>query len=327
MSENTCHRKDLAKQQFKTAVWLFLKGKDLSSVITLASAASNILSQIVRNAGKETFVDYACRVHDALYGITPKRLSYKHLIDNMLGVNVHKHMSPSCPKTCTLDLYNCAINMLIMAMGDYVTLYGKKDGFIKAFLKWTWEHQDATEIIKQYNNMPAKLKKTGKKYRKIDLGNAKKKVANKAKKTEKKRYRRFKLAEKQLESAIMLFLTNSDRQSAITLAGAADVIFCELVNREGKSNFTDDLSEKHKGKWSREEIGRAINNTLNINTLKHFDKGDGEFINIDIDECAIATILKSLANYNKMGGKNKVLVNGFIEWVRENLSGKYGFNK
>jgi hypothetical protein len=52
-------------------------------------------------------------------------------------------------------------------------------------------------------------------------------------------YKRFDLAANQLETAIMLFLTGGDKFSAITLAGAADVIFSELVNREEKDNFTD----------------------------------------------------------------------------------------
>jgi len=71
--ERKYHRSEFAKQQLRTAVLLFLNDKDLSSVITLSAAASNILSQFVRNSGKESFVDYACRVYDAFNKITPKR--------------------------------------------------------------------------------------------------------------------------------------------------------------------------------------------------------------------------------------------------------------
>jgi hypothetical protein len=52
----------------------------------------------------------------------------------MLGVNVHKHMSPSCHKTCTLDLYKCAVNSITMAIGDYVSLYGQEEDFVRAYL-------------------------------------------------------------------------------------------------------------------------------------------------------------------------------------------------
>lgn len=156
------HKSDLAKQQLKTAVKLLLKEKDLSSVVTLSAAADGILSQLVRNSGKEPFIDYACRVHEAHKGSTPKRLSYKHHIDNMLGVNVHKHMSPDCFTTCALDLSKCAIDSLTMAITDYVTLYGQDDDFVKSYLKWRWLREDGEKIIETYNNMPTKLKKNKK---------------------------------------------------------------------------------------------------------------------------------------------------------------------
>lgn len=127
------------------------------------------------------------------------------------------------------------------------------------------------------------------------------------------------MAVNQLETAIVLFLTNIDKLSAITLAGAADVIFCELVNREGKQNFTDLLRDKENGKRNREEIGTEINDLLCINALKHFDKDDEECIVIDVNECAVAAILKALANYNMLDGKNDTLINVFRFWVRTNL--------
>lgn len=158
--EKKYHRSELAKQQLSTAVRLFLNEKDLSSVITLSAAASNILNQLVRNASKEPFIDYACRVHDAFLGSTPKRSNYKNYIDNMLGINVHKHMSSTCPKTCTLDLHACAVNSLTIAIADYVTLYGQQEDFVIAYLKWAWMREDGFKIIEAYKNMPDKLKKS-----------------------------------------------------------------------------------------------------------------------------------------------------------------------
>lgn len=54
--EKKYHKTEIAAQQLETAVKLFLNGKDLSSVITLASAAGSILSQLARNAGEEPFI-------------------------------------------------------------------------------------------------------------------------------------------------------------------------------------------------------------------------------------------------------------------------------
>lgn len=321
-SEKKYHRNDLAKHQLRTAVLLFLNDKDLSSVITLSAAASNILSQIVRNAGKESFIDHACRVHDAFKGSTPKRSSYKNYIDNMLGINVHKHMSPSCPKTCTLDLYKCAVDSLTIAIADYATLHGQNDDFVKAYLQWSWMHADGNKIIEAYNNMPDKLKKTTRKPTKIEMEKARKKIVLKQKKTRMMTYQRFQLAANQLETAIMLFLTNADKLSAITLAGAADVIFCELVNRDGKKNFTDLLCEKEKEQRKRAEVGEEINNLLRINALKHFDKDDPEHVELDVDECSVASILKALANYNMLDGKNDKLIMAFRYWVKVNLDPK-----
>jgi len=231
-------------------------------------------------------------------------------------------MSPSCAKTCTLDLHQCAVYSLTMAIADYVSLYGQGDDFIKAFLTWSWMTEDAVKIIELYNNMPEKLKKKGDHPSKIDLKKSKKKTVIKRKKTEEKIYQRFQLAANQLETAIMLFLTNTDKLSAITLTVAADVVFCELVNREGKKNFTDLLCEQEGGKISRKEVGRGVNDLLRINALKHFDNGDDEYIDLDIDECGVATILKALANYNMLEGKNDKLILAFRCWVKMNLDPK-----
>lgn len=166
--------------------------------------------------------------------------------------------------------------------------------------------------------MPDKLKKTTRKPSKIELEKAKKKAVLKKMMT----HQRFQLAANQLETAIMLFLTNIDKLSAIILAGAADVIFCELVNRDGMKNFTDLLREKEKEQREREEVGKEINNLLRINALKHFDKGDPEHVELDVDECSVASILKALANYNMLDGKNDKLIMAFRYWVKVNLDPK-----
>lgn len=119
----------------------------------------------------------------------------------------------------------------------------------------------------------------------------------------------------------MLCCTNLDRLSAITLASAADAILCELVTRSGKENFTDILS-KEQGGNNGSEIGNEINNLININALKHFDKENDELIDLDVDECSVAAILKALVNYNMLDGKNEQLIIGFRAWAKINLDPK-----
>jgi hypothetical protein len=136
-------------------------------------------------------------------------------------------------------------------------------------------------------------------------------------------YTRFELAHNQLAAAIALYITNRDRLSAITLAGAADVILSQLVLRSGAPNFTDRMLEKEveagRTAITREIFGREINDMLFINQLKHFDDDAQEIIELDVDECALAAILKALANYVHMPEYKRDLVLAFNVWVKQNL--------
>lgn len=136
-------------------------------------------------------------------------------------------------------------------------------------------------------------------------------------------YTRFQLAHSQLEAAVGLYVTNRDRLSAITLAGAADVLLSQLVLRTGKPNFTDLLAEKDVASGgssvAREVIGEQVNNTLFINQLKHFDDDAEEIVELDVDECALAAISKALANYVDLPEHDRSLVLAFKVWTRNNL--------
>lgn len=135
---------------------------------------------------------------------------------------------------------------------------------------------------------------------------------------------RFSLAETQLKTAIMLFITNGDRLSVITLAGAADVILCELVKRKGKPTFTETLkkSDNEAVDVSLQHYGRDVNNLFSINKLKHFDEGDSEFITLDEEESALGAILKAIPNYIELAGREAYLVSVFLNWIRQNLDPK-----
>jgi len=141
-----------------------------------------------------------------------------------------------------------------------------------------------------------------------------------------KKYERLELAESQLETAIGLFVSSRDKLSAITLAGAADVILCRLVINSGKENFTmhsmqQEITES-ESKNSIESHGREINDTLFINHLKHMDEDEDGYIDINLDECALGAILKALANFVIISGREKDFVKAFLYWVRINLDPK-----
>ena len=139
-------------------------------------------------------------------------------------------------------------------------------------------------------------------------------------------YRRLELAEKQLETAIGLYVSGGDKFSVITLAGAADVILCRLVLNAGQENFTDFMirqsSDDCLSNETRASHGRQINDTLYINDLKHMDVGEDGYIVMDVDGCALGAILKALANYVTIAGREKDFVKAFLAWVRLNLDPK-----
>lgn len=107
------------------------------------------------------------------------------------------------------------------------------------------------------------------------------------------------------------------------MAGAADVILTSLVSGSGEENFTEYSMKEHDAPpaSSREEFWQAMNDTLHINDMKHMDKEDDGFIELDPHECALGAILKALANYRILVGQDD-LVRGFLAWLKVNLDPK-----
>ncbi|OGW05965.1 MAG: hypothetical protein A2889_09510 [Nitrospinae bacterium RIFCSPLOWO2_01_FULL_39_10] len=134
---------------------------------------------------------------------------------------------------------------------------------------------------------------------------------------------KFNIAANQLESAIGLFVSDRDKFSAITLAGAADTIFNQLLLNQGKENFTDHSRKKEAEKTgillTRGEHGKEINDVLRINALKHMDNNDDDYVEMDLDECALAAILKAVANYIDLAGREVDFIKAFLYWVKLNV--------
>jgi len=152
------HKHDVAKAQLQTAVSMFLEGRDRSSVVTLAGAASGILDALVRCSGKEAFLDYARRVRQELSGQTPKRSAYSHHINTLLGVIAHKHLWEEDSDTIELDLEEQAAGALSRAIADYISLNGQDEPFVKAFLSWSWRNQDGPGLMEKFKQAPKRLK-------------------------------------------------------------------------------------------------------------------------------------------------------------------------
>jgi hypothetical protein len=161
MAEHKYQKSQIATEQLKTAIFLFLNGGDPSSVITLAGAASVILERLLRNKGTTTpFIDFARNFPNVITGYpTPARSKYTRYINDRLGINDHKHMSSESPDILELDLSQSAEDAIIKAIADFVPLYGRDHDFIKAFLQWAWVNRNGPQVMEDYRKLDAKVKR------------------------------------------------------------------------------------------------------------------------------------------------------------------------
>lgn len=139
------------------------------------------------------------------------------------------------------------------------------------------------------------------------------------------RYHKFDIATGQLETSIRLFLVDGcDMFSAVTLAAAAGEILHRLVLNAGKRPFVDYVVSvndfRNPGQTSkRSSIISHIHKILFINELKHLDEKKAEYVEFDAEECAMAAILKAMADYKTLTGKHTEAMNAFYAWTYQNL--------
>ena len=130
---------------------------------------------------------------------------------------------------------------------------------------------------------------------------------------------KLELAEQQLATAIGLFVSQRDRVSAITLAGAADGILHGLVLKAGKQPFSDyalAMSEAMAGQTSpKAKFAKHINDKLNINDLKHMDQADADDVTLDIDLSALGAILKAIANHHALVPEHPDFIKAMLQWT------------
>jgi hypothetical protein len=152
-------RLDLATRQLETAVWMFLEGKDRFSVITLAGAASGILTRLVLNASKQPFADYGREINKEYWGHMPTREKYTRRVNLLFGIDALRHHSATDPLTLELDEATAAERAITRALVDYVELRGQDRPFVKAFLQYTWIAHNGPEVMKAYESQPDRIKR------------------------------------------------------------------------------------------------------------------------------------------------------------------------
>ncbi len=135
-----------------------------------------------------------------------------------------------------------------------------------------------------------------------------------------KTYQRFDLAVNQLDTAVRLFIGGRDRLSVITLAGAAHTILSQLVENIGEKTFIEGLIEGAEDpKRARSAMGKHVNDLLFINALKHMDDDDDGHVVMDVEQCALASILIAITNFVTLRGRGTPFVEVFLAWVQQNL--------
>ena len=138
-------------------------------------------------------------------------------------------------------------------------------------------------------------------------------------------YHKYDIATGQLETAIRLFLTDGcDMFSALTLAAAAGELLHQLVLNAGKRPFVDYVVKVNEFKEPGKTPGRSsvithIHKILFVNRLKHFDKTEAEIVEFDVEECALAAILKAIADYKTLMGTQTGSMKALMAWAYQNL--------
>ncbi len=130
---------------------------------------------------------------------------------------------------------------------------------------------------------------------------------------------KLEVAQRQLETAIGLFVSRRDRISAITLAGAADGILHGLVLQAGKQPFSDYALGVYealsKETPSKAKYAKHINDKLKINDLKHMDQGNPDVVILDPDISALGAILKAIANHHILVSEHPTFIKAMLQWT------------
>ncbi|MBI5675029.1 MAG: hypothetical protein HZC48_04230 [Nitrospirae bacterium] len=147
MSLWTYKRIELAENQLKIAIGLFVSGGDKFSVISLAGAADVILCRLVLNLGKENFTEFSLQNEKSKGAPIGTKESHGKDINDTLFINHLKHMDEGEDGYIDIDVDECALGAISKALANYVIIAGRNKDFVQAFLAWVRLNLDP----KKYN--------------------------------------------------------------------------------------------------------------------------------------------------------------------------------
>lgn len=134
---------------------------------------------------------------------------------------------------------------------------------------------------------------------------------------------KIEIAQRQIDTAIDLFLDDKDFVSALTLAGAGEEITGKLLDRKGEKNMIQKLHA-----WYQETTGEQIEYgefsrkaNLARNTLKHANSPEEDAVEIQRWE-AVQMIMRAMTNYKELVGNPSDKMKVMAGWIAKN-KGKY----
>jgi hypothetical protein len=147
MTLQTYTRFELAENQLKAAIGLFVSGGDRFSVISLAGAADVILSRLVINRGQENFTELSLKRELDLGGADGTREAYGKGMNDTLFINQIKHMDDDDDGFINMEPEECALGAILKALVNYIILAGNQKDIFLAFKAWIRQNLDP----KKYN--------------------------------------------------------------------------------------------------------------------------------------------------------------------------------
>lgn len=136
MTLRSYRRFDLAENQLKTAIALFVSGGDRFSVISLAGAADVLLARLAVNNGQENFLQSLLR-RALERGKQVGTLEFHgREMNDALFINQIKHMDDDDDGIIELDPDECALGAILKAIVNYNRLAGEPNDLNSGFKVW-----------------------------------------------------------------------------------------------------------------------------------------------------------------------------------------------
>jgi len=145
---------DAARIQLNAAIEHFFAGEHVPA-ITLAGAAEDILSGLLKAEGKQSAFEFLHEWYQETYNTTISKSDFSRRIAN-LGRNWLKHANGDADTE--LEISNLeSIQMLMRAMPSYYSLTKSQTGKMKKFHRYVVANKEKLDELFSYNGQQSQL--------------------------------------------------------------------------------------------------------------------------------------------------------------------------